>query len=256
MKFKIEGVFYRFVFAGICLQAPVVPSDLAEVALKNLPKQKVETWVPVIRVPVAAIEGTRSEEALKKYWNPSREWSSIHRDEQGHRTFFFWRKEKDWSMRVGYPMVQTSQNLGSRLAEVEKKPGGLKPFAIVEVESPLPPSSPLIWLLREQGACLKPRVEGELLHSLKKVGESLQAEMSIADNPQTCTPVGVAPPMTGPGFSSDHLCCKGAQIIPSKEGCADKSPRSGFWGICAACGDKVCDKKYEDTCNCPADCAK
>lgn len=255
MKSNLETAFHRLLFAGICLQLPVVPSDLERIALKTLPKQRVETWVPVLRVPLAAVEGLRDETELKKYWNPTREWSSIHRDEQGQRSYFSWVKEKDWAMRIGYPLVQTSQNLGSQLAAIDKKPGGLKPFAMVELESPLPQQGrPLVWLLKDSGGCLKPRVEGETLRQLRNVGETLRSEMSIADDPRQCTPVGVAPPMTGPGFSSDHLCCRGSTIISSKEGCADKSPRSGFWGVCAACGDKVCDKKVEDACNCPEDC--
>lgn len=65
---------------------------------------------------------------------------------------------------------------------------------------------------------------------------------------------------TIPGIPTpDKVCCGELKIKDLKEG-FDNKCRSlgagGYAGICVACGDSVCDKRYESKCNCPEDCDK
>ena len=61
------------------------------------------------------------------------------------------------------------------------------------------------------------------------------------------------------GISNSSSCCAGLkQILRSS---AFDANCVGAWGgsnpyLCLACGDGVCDSKYESKCNCPADCSK
>ncbi|MEZ4815598.1 MAG: hypothetical protein R3A80_10395 [Bdellovibrionota bacterium] len=68
-----------------------------------------------------------------------------------------------------------------------------------------------------------------------------------------CTPSGVAPPIVGPGYSDPKFCCKDNIIIIDKEAC-ERTGLVGFAGICAPCGNNICDTQWEDKCNCPEDC--
>jgi hypothetical protein len=48
-------------------------------------------------------------------------------------------------------------------------------------------------------------------------------------------------------------CCKGLVDRTQSEYC--KEPLlGGYQYICLACGDKKCDERYENRCNCPEDC--
>jgi hypothetical protein len=52
-------------------------------------------------------------------------------------------------------------------------------------------------------------------------------------------------------------CCKGLtgrQALPSIHEGECSVTAGGFGHTCIACGDKTCDPKYENKCNCPEDC--
>ena len=59
--------------------------------------------------------------------------------------------------------------------------------------------------------------------------------------------------------SPDKVCCAGLVLRDMEEdfdeNCQSRGA-AGYAGICLACGDGVCDKRYENKCNCPEDCAK
>lgn len=63
----------------------------------------------------------------------------------------------------------------------------------------------------------------------------------------------------GGSLSPGYKCCEGlSSITPSTatrilNGVCDYA--AGSFGICAPCGNGVCDKDYENKCNCPEDCS-
>jgi hypothetical protein len=60
-----------------------------------------------------------------------------------------------------------------------------------------------------------------------------------------------------PPIKKGTRCCGGlkerAQKWAYDENCKIH-PMGGNYGICLACGNGVCDTKYESKCNCPEDC--
>ena len=76
-----------------------------------------------------------------------------------------------------------------------------------------------------------------------------------------CKVPGEIPNYTAPGDDMSTQCCKGLKHRIQKnqfdENCVnlfEKYGGGGYVGICLACGDGVCDSKYESKCNCPEDC--
>lgn len=53
-------------------------------------------------------------------------------------------------------------------------------------------------------------------------------------------------------------CCDGLIVEMKKQyytqECGFNAPTGGYTGVCIACGDGICDSKYESKCNCPIDC--
>ena len=86
-------------------------------------------------------------------------------------------------------------------------------------------------------------------HSVVAMGETIDQ----ADN-QKCFKVGET---IGGVPIPDKVCCATLQLRPDKSW-FDKDckplPVGGAVGVCIACGDKVCDERYENKCNCPEDC--
>ncbi len=66
----------------------------------------------------------------------------------------------------------------------------------------------------------------------------------------------------GPPMTDLDSCCNG--LVPTfslsdfDSNCKNTYMEQGMSGatsyLCLACGDKTCDKKYENKCNCPEDC--
>jgi len=68
-------------------------------------------------------------------------------------------------------------------------------------------------------------------------------------------------PIFFPGDDMSIQCCKGLKHRLRKEyfdeNCTnlfEKYGGGGYAGICLACGDGICDEKFESKCNCPEDC--
>jgi len=68
-------------------------------------------------------------------------------------------------------------------------------------------------------------------------------------------------PIFFPGDDMSIQCCKGLKHRLQKEyfdeNCTnlfEKYGGGGYAGICLACGDGICDEKFESKCNCPEDC--
>ena len=68
-------------------------------------------------------------------------------------------------------------------------------------------------------------------------------------------------PIFFPGNDMSIQCCKGLKHRLQKEyfdeNCTnlfEKYGGGGYAGICLACGDGICDEKFESKCNCPEDC--
>ncbi|MEO9236321.1 MAG: hypothetical protein ABI421_23470 [Polyangiaceae bacterium] len=86
--------------------------------------------------------------------------------------------------------------------------------------------------------------------------QSASPALHAASNPSAkCIGLGE----TRPGVpSADNACCAGLQSADIKEDfdstCASRGA-GGYAGVCLACGDGVCDSRFETKCNCPADCS-
>jgi hypothetical protein len=92
--------------------------------------------------------------------------------------------------------------------------------------------------------------------SLFLLGNSVFAmdETTNQEDSQKCFKVGET---IGGVPSPDNVCCATLQLRPDKSW-FDKDckplPVGGAVGVCIACGDEVCDERYENKCNCPEDC--
>ena len=85
-----------------------------------------------------------------------------------------------------------------------------------------------------------------------RVLESWSARKRSLSAPSACKKLGEAPVPNGPGYNTIPQCCAG--LVERTEASACGQPIGGYAGVCLACGDGTCDKRFENKCNCPEDC--
>ncbi len=80
--------------------------------------------------------------------------------------------------------------------------------------------------------------------------------LSFANETYQCAKLGqsLTPRDGGPPGSQgfENSCCSGLKHAENKHACG--KAYGGYGGLCLSCGDKKCDNRYENKCNCPDDC--
>lgn len=245
--------------AALCLTLPAPPRELERQFHKQFPNTTVIRWIPVASIPINAVKRGQPKEIASFLEKPS-SWRSVFSTSGMGLVSWVWVQEPDWTTSGGVPLSKDAGREGRFLYEIEKERSELPPILGFDIEaSPTQAPHDGYVILRKKGSCYALESPDRFLSYMRRIADGIDDELSIPKDPKRCYKKGESPPSMAGAPLPANLCCEGLVEISEKEFCKSAGQpmqRTGFDGVCAACGDGRCESAIEDSCNCPQDCGK